>query len=39
MDDYQAKYIKRIKESQNDDDLEQVVDDIYHDGFQDKEEE
>ena len=35
MDEFNQKYLKRIKESQDDDDLEQTIDKIYEDGFQD----
>ncbi|MFT4313053.1 MAG: hypothetical protein ACMXYA_01475 [Candidatus Woesearchaeota archaeon] len=35
MDSYQQKYLERIKKAQNDDDLQQTIDKIYEDGFQD----
>ena len=34
-DHYNKKFLTKIKEAQNDEDLERVIDNIYEDGFQD----
>ena len=35
MDEFNQKYIKRIKESQDDEDIAQTINEIYEDGFED----